>query len=67
MVKFIVKKHQNNGTMNYVINDRGYTLHEHYDNFGLINMNGMVYDTSKSTVFSHWTIRIDELSLNDNQ
>ena len=24
--------------------DRGYTLHEHYDNFGLINMNGRLYD-----------------------
>lgn len=24
--------------------DRGYTLHEHYDDFGLINMNGRVYD-----------------------
>ena len=40
--------------------DRGYTLHEHYDGFGLINMNGMVYDKSQSTVFSYWTIRIDE-------
>ena len=24
--------------------DRGYTLHEHYDEFGLINMNGRLYD-----------------------
>ena len=24
--------------------DRGYTLHEHYDDFGLINMNGRLYD-----------------------
>jgi RHS repeat-associated protein len=24
--------------------DRGYTLHEHYDDFDLINMNGRVYD-----------------------
>jgi len=24
--------------------DRGYTLHEHYDDFGLINMNGRCYD-----------------------
>lgn len=41
--------------------DRGYTLHEHYDDFGLINMNGTtVYDKSQSTVFSYWTIRIDE-------
>ena len=24
--------------------DRGFTLHEHYDDFGLINMNGRVYD-----------------------
>ena len=24
--------------------DRGYTMHEHYDEFGLINMNGRLYD-----------------------
>lgn len=24
--------------------DRGFTLHEHYDDFGLINMNGRLYD-----------------------
>lgn len=24
--------------------DRGYTLHEHYDEFDLINMNGRLYD-----------------------
>ena len=24
--------------------DRGYTLHEHYDDFGLINMNGCLYN-----------------------
>ncbi len=24
--------------------DRGYTMHEHYDDFGLINMNGRMYD-----------------------
>ena len=24
--------------------DRGYTLHEHYDDFGLVNMNGRMYD-----------------------
>ena len=24
--------------------DRGYTLHEHYDAFGLVNMNGRMYD-----------------------
>ena len=24
--------------------DRGYTLHEHYDEFGLVNMNGRLYD-----------------------
>ena len=24
--------------------DRGYTMHEHYDNLGLINMNGRLYD-----------------------
>ena len=26
--------------------DRGFTGHEHLDNFGLINMNGRVYDNS---------------------
>lgn len=24
--------------------DRGFTLHEHYDDFGLINMNGCLYN-----------------------
>lgn len=24
--------------------DRGFTMHEHYDDFGLINMNGRMYD-----------------------
>ena len=38
--------------MSYVIKDRGYTLHEHYDDFGLINMNGRVYDPFKSTFLS---------------
>ena len=42
----------NNGIMSYVIKDRGYTLHEHYDDFGLINMNGRVYDPFKSTFLS---------------
>ena len=32
--------------------DRGYTLHEHYDDFGLINMNGRVYDPYMSTFLS---------------
>lgn len=32
--------------------DRGYTLHEHYDEFGLINMNGRVYDPYMSTFLS---------------
>ena len=27
-----------------VLTDRGYTLHEHLDEFGLINMNGRLYD-----------------------
>lgn len=32
--------------------DRGYTLHEHYDDFGFINMNGRVYDPYLSTFLS---------------
>ena len=32
--------------------DRGYTLHEHYDDFGLINMNGRVYDPVMSSFLS---------------
>ena len=47
--------------------DRGYTLHEHYDEFGLINMNGTVYNTVPSTFPTFWIIRIDELGLNNNQ
>jgi RHS repeat-associated protein len=31
-------------TPQYYLTDRGYTLHEHLDGFGLINMNGRVYD-----------------------
>lgn len=50
----------NNGTMSYVIKDLGYTLHEHYDNFGLINMNGTVYNTVPSTFPTFWIIRIEE-------
>ena len=32
--------------------DRGYTLHEHYDDFGLINMNGRMYDPVMSSFLS---------------
>ena len=32
--------------------DRGYTLHEHYDEFGLINMNGRMYDPFTSGFLS---------------
>ena len=32
--------------------DRGYTLHEHYDEFGLINMNGRMYDPVMSGFLS---------------
>jgi len=32
--------------------DRGYTLHEHLDGFGIINMNGRVYDPLTAVFFS---------------
>ena len=32
--------------------DRGYTLHEHYDEFDLINMNGRMYDPITSSFLS---------------
>ena len=32
--------------------DRGYTLHEHLDAFGIINMNGRVYDPLTAVFFS---------------
>ena len=32
--------------------DRGYTLHEHYDDFDLINMNGRMYDPVMSSFLS---------------
>lgn len=32
--------------------DRGYTLHEHYDEFDLINMNGRMYDPVMSSFLS---------------
>lgn len=32
--------------------DRGYTMHEHLDEFGLINMNGRVYDPSVAQFLS---------------
>lgn len=34
------------------INNRGYTGHEHLDNFGIINMNGRVYDPLTAMFFS---------------
>lgn len=40
--------------------DRGFTGHEHLYNFGLINMNGTVYNTVPSTFPTCWIIRIDE-------
>ena len=33
--------------------DRGYTMHEHYDEFGLINMNGRLYDPLIGRMLSH--------------
>ena len=33
--------------------DRGYTMHEHYDNLGLINMNGRLYDPLVGRMLSH--------------
>ena len=33
--------------------DRGYTLHEHYDDLGLINMNGRLYDPLVGRMLSH--------------
>lgn len=47
--------------------DRGFTGHEHLYNFGLINMNGTVYNTVPSTFPTCWITRIDELGLNNNQ
>ena len=32
--------------------DRGFTLHEHYDDFGLINMNGRMYDPAVGRMLS---------------
>ena len=32
--------------------DRGFTLHEHYDDFGLINMNGRLYDPAVGRMLS---------------
>ena len=32
--------------------DRGFTLHEHYDGFGLINMNGRMYDPAVGRMLS---------------
>lgn len=44
--------------------DRGYTLHEHYNDFGRINMNGRVYNPFQSTFLACWIRKIDELGLN---
>ena len=33
--------------------DRGYTMHEHYDDLGLINMNGRLYDPLVGRMLSH--------------
>ena len=51
-MSYVIKDHQgsmrNPQTLSYdnvtASFDRGYTLHEHYDDFGLINMNGRLYD-----------------------
>jgi RHS repeat-associated protein len=37
--------------MSWII-DRGYTMHEHLDQFGIINMNGRVYDPLTAMFFS---------------
>ena len=41
LMHYVLKYHQGNVTHTF---DRGYTLHEHYDDFDLINMNGRLYD-----------------------
>jgi len=38
-----------NYSLTYLSSTDGYTLHEHYNDFGLINMNGRVYDPYMST------------------
>ena len=40
--------------------DRGYTLHEHYDDFGLINMNGRLYDPIVARMLSPDIVIQDE-------
>jgi len=42
--------------------DRGYTLHEHYDGFDLINMNGRLYDPILGRMFSPDIVIQDEQS-----
>lgn len=41
-----------NYSLTYLSSTDGYTLHEHYNDFGLINMNGRVYDPYMSTFLS---------------
>ena len=43
--------------------DRGYTLHEHYDHFDLINMNGRLYDPVIGRMFSPDIVIQDEHNL----
>ncbi len=43
--------------------DRGYTLHEHYDDFDLINMNGRLYDPVIGRMFSPDIVIQDEHNL----
>jgi RHS repeat-associated protein len=40
--------------------DRGYTLHEHYDDFDLINMNGRLYDPILGRMLSPDVVIQDE-------
>ena len=42
--------------------DRGYTLHEHYDDFDLINMNGRLYDPILGRMLSPDVVIQDEQS-----
>jgi len=43
---------ENNSSFTSYILDRGYTGHEHLDQFGLINMNGRMYDQLLGTMLS---------------
>jgi RHS repeat-associated protein len=42
---------QDDTRTNWIV-DRGYTMHEHLDQFGIINMNGRVYDPLTAMFFS---------------